>query len=65
MMGDFDPTDVEFCGDHVFVTLDDNQDRERGRVVVFKTFDPKYNTMETVLNITGTELKCCCYYYNK
>lgn len=51
VIGDFDPTDVEFCGDHVFVTLDDNQDRERGRVVVFKTFDPKYNTMETVLNI--------------
>lgn len=54
MMGDFDPTDVEFCGDHVFVTLDDNQDRERGRVVVFTKFDPKKKTMDTVLNITGT-----------
>eukprot|EP00105_Crassostrea_gigas_P018589 XP_011436760.1 PREDICTED: mesenchyme-specific cell surface glycoprotein [Crassostrea gigas] len=52
MMGDFDPTDVEFCGDHVFVTLDDNQDSERGRVVVFTKFDPKKKTMDTVLNIT-------------
>lgn len=52
MMGDFDPTDVEFCGDHVFVTLDNNQDRERGRLVVFKKFDPTYSTMETVINIT-------------
>lgn len=54
MIGDFDPTDVEFCGDHVFVTLDDNQDSERGRVVVFTKFDPKKKTMDTVLNITGT-----------
>lgn len=62
-MGDFDPTDVEVCGDHVFVTLDDNQDRERGRVVVFKKFDPKKNTMETVLNITGTKLVNHNYQY--
>lgn len=52
-MGDFDPTDVEFCGDHVFVSLDNNQDREKGRLVVFKKYDTKANTMESVLNITG------------
>lgn len=52
MMGDFDPTDVEFCGDHVFVTLDNNQQKERGQVVVFNKFDPKKNTMDIVLNIT-------------
>ena len=53
-MGDFDPTDVEFCADHVMVTLDNNQDRIGGRVVVFKKYNPRTGTMETVLNITGT-----------
>ncbi|XP_061188899.1 uncharacterized protein LOC133197075 [Saccostrea echinata] len=52
ILGDFDPTDVEFCGDHVFVALDNNQNREAGRVIVFKKYDKKYNTMEAVLNIT-------------
>ncbi|XP_062619481.1 mesenchyme-specific cell surface glycoprotein-like [Saccostrea cucullata] len=52
VLGDFDPTDVEFCGDHVFVALDNNQDREAGRVIVFKKYNQKYNTMEAVLNIT-------------
>lgn len=52
-LGDFDPTDVEFCGDHVFVSLDNNQDREKGRLVVFQKYDTKANTMESVLNITG------------
>ena len=54
LMGDFDPTDVEFCGDHVMVTLDNNQDRIGGRLVVFKKYNPRTGTMETVLNITGT-----------
>jgi hypothetical protein len=52
-LGAFDPTDVEFCGDHVFVALDNNQNREAGRVVVFKKYDKKANTLEAVLNITG------------
>ncbi|XP_022337795.2 mesenchyme-specific cell surface glycoprotein-like isoform X1 [Crassostrea virginica] len=52
MMGNFDPTDVEFCGDHVMVTLDNNQDRIGGRLVVFKKYNPRTGTMETVLNIT-------------
>lgn len=52
-LGDSDPTDVEFCGDHVFASLDNNQDRENGRLVVFKKYDTKANTMESVLNITG------------
>ena len=53
-MEDFDPTDVEFCGDNVMVTLDNNQDRIGGRVVVFKKYNARTGTMETVLNITGT-----------
>jgi hypothetical protein len=52
-LGDFDPTDVEFCGDRVFVALGNNQNREAGRVVVFKKYDMKANTLEAVLNITG------------
>lgn len=52
-LGDFDPTDVEFCGGHVFVSLDNNQDREKGRLVVFQKYDTKANTLESVLNITG------------
>ncbi|XP_048764949.2 mesenchyme-specific cell surface glycoprotein-like [Ostrea edulis] len=52
VLGDFDPTDVEFCGDHVFVSLDNNQNREMGKLVVFKKYDVKSNTLEAVLNIT-------------
>ena len=36
------------------VTLDNNQDRIGGRVVVLKKYNPRTGTMETVLNITGT-----------
>ena len=53
VLGDFDPTDVEVCGDHVFVSLDNNQEREKGRLVVFKKYDSIANTLESVLNITG------------
>jgi hypothetical protein len=53
VLGDFDPTDVEFCGDHVFVSLDNNQNREMGRLIVFKKYDVKFNSLEAVLNITG------------
>jgi hypothetical protein len=55
-LGDFDPTDVEICGDYVFVALDNNQNREAGRVVVFKKYDMKANTLEAVLNITGISI---------
>ncbi|XP_061188897.1 mesenchyme-specific cell surface glycoprotein-like [Saccostrea echinata] len=51
-LADSDPTDVEFCGDHVFVALDNNQDREAGRVVVFEKYNKKSNAMKTVFNIT-------------
>lgn len=53
VLGDFDPTDVEVCGDHVFVSLDNNQEREKGRLVVFKKYDSMANTLESILNITG------------
>lgn len=62
-MGDFDPTDVEFCGDHVFVSLDNNQDREKGRLVVFKKYDTKANTLESVLNITGKIISVRNFFY--
>ncbi|XP_048764908.2 mesenchyme-specific cell surface glycoprotein-like isoform X1 [Ostrea edulis] len=51
-LGDFDPTDIEFCGGHVFVALDNNHNREAGRLVVFKKYDMNTNSMEAVLNIT-------------
>ncbi|KAK3085875.1 hypothetical protein FSP39_009900 [Pinctada imbricata] len=51
-IGHYDPTDVEVCGDHVFVALDNMDDREAGKVLVFKTFDRTVSTMELVLNIT-------------
>ena len=52
-IGHYDPTDVEVCGNHVFVALDNMASRRNGKVLIFKTLDREVTTMELVLNITG------------
>ncbi|XP_061189964.1 uncharacterized protein LOC133197774 isoform X2 [Saccostrea echinata] len=48
-----DPTDVEYCGNHVFVTVNNDDNPEEGRVMVFRTYNKRHNTMPIVLNIVA------------
>lgn len=46
-----DPTDVEYCGNHVFVTVNNDENPEEGRIMVFRSYNRRHNTMPIVLNI--------------
>nr|XP_022337780.1 uncharacterized protein LOC111133576 isoform X2 [Crassostrea virginica] len=47
-----DPTDVEYCGNHVFVSLDNDEKPEEGKVLVFRKYNRRHNTMPIVLDVT-------------
>ncbi|XP_048764885.2 uncharacterized protein LOC125672707 isoform X2 [Ostrea edulis] len=46
-----DPTDVEYCGNHVFLTVNNDVKPEEGRVMVFRKYNKRHNTMPVVLNL--------------
>ncbi|XP_062619483.1 uncharacterized protein LOC134281037 isoform X2 [Saccostrea cucullata] len=48
-----DPTDVEYCGNHVFVTVNNDENPEEGRIMVFRSYNRRHNTMPIVLNIVA------------
>nr|XP_022345718.1 uncharacterized protein LOC111138165 isoform X2 [Crassostrea virginica] len=47
-----DPTDVEYCGNHVFVSLVNDEKPEEGKVLVFRKYNRRHNTMPIVLDVT-------------
>lgn len=51
-MDHVDLTDIEFCGGYVFVAMDNLLMKEKGRVVVFRSFSSS-QPMAVKYNITG------------
>ena len=54
-----DPTDVEYCGNHVFVSLVNDEKPEEGKVLVFRKYNRRHNTMPIVLDVTGKFMPTC------
>lgn len=48
-----DPTDVEYCGNHVFVSVANDEKPEDGKVLVFRKYNRRHNTMPIVLEVVG------------
>ncbi|XP_052712342.1 uncharacterized protein LOC128186563 isoform X2 [Crassostrea angulata] len=46
-----DPTDVEYCGNHVFVSVANDEKPEDGKVLVFRKYNRRHNTMPIVLEV--------------
>ena len=50
-------TDVEFCGDYIFVSMEDLVNLEEGIVKVYKRYDEVNQTLQLVADITGIKSK--------
>ncbi|XP_033748422.1 mesenchyme-specific cell surface glycoprotein-like isoform X2 [Pecten maximus] len=56
-----DLTDVEYCGDYLFVAVDNNGDKENGYVNVYKKYNTALKTLELVQSITVGSLPDMIY----
>ena len=56
-----DPKDVEYCGNHVFLSINNDDRPEEGRVMVLRKYNKRHNTMPVVLNLVG-RIKCSLDY---